>query len=61
MTSPISARSALEQFIAAQLGEDVLPAPIDIRFFATDFEVTGLFGTGEDVEVGDIMVLTEIP
>jgi phage tail P2-like protein len=58
MTLPASALEEFEQFIATQLGEDVLPAPIDIRFFATDIEASG---DGEELEVADTLVLTEIP
>jgi phage tail P2-like protein len=61
MTTPAAALLEFKEFIATQLGEDVLPAQVDIRFFATDFEVgPDGFDIGEDLEMGDTMVLTEV-
>lgn len=59
MTTPAAALLEFKEFIATQLGEDVLPAPIDIRFFATDFEVgPSGFGLGEELEARDMLTLT---
>lgn len=60
MLTPAAELARFKQFIAAQLGEDVLPAQVDIRFFATDLEVGNGFGTGEEVAVGDTIVLTDV-
>ena len=61
MTSPASALDEFEQFIATQLGEDVLPAPIDIRFFATDLEVGPPGSRGsERLQIGDALLPIEV-
>jgi hypothetical protein len=51
---------AFKEYIAAELRTDVLPVYTDIRVFATDLEVSGDFENGEQLEISDTMVLTEV-
>jgi hypothetical protein len=51
----------LKEEIARELGLDVFPVYTDIRYFATDVEVgESGFGLGEELEIEDALVLTEV-
>ena len=57
ITLPAEDLDALKRDVSNELLGDVLPAHVDIRFFATDIEV----GDAQDsVEIEDTMVLTEV-
>jgi hypothetical protein len=48
---------ALKRRLSLEMANDVLPAHVDIRFFATDVE------TGDDqdtIEIEDTLVITEV-